>query len=88
MFDQQPVYGDVVSVHHESVGAGIARPAYAVAVVGTPYPCVVDDHIVAINAQVLLCAAHSGSPHTEKHIVKNDRILVMTCRASLRPDLQ
>src|SRR5579872_3452253 len=88
MFDQQAVNGDVVSVDHESVRAGIAGPAYAVAVVGTPYPGVVDDHVVAIDAQVLLRAAHSGPANAEKHIVQNDRILFMTRRASLWPDLQ
>lgn len=66
VLDKQAVDYDVVAIHHESIGARIAGPAHSFAVVRTPYPGVVDDDFVAVDAQVGLRAARTGSTHAEK----------------------
>ena len=52
VLDEETVGGDVVAVDHQAVVAEVAGPANAVAMIGAPDPGVVDDGVVAVDAQI------------------------------------
>ncbi len=77
MLDEETVGGDVVAIDHQAVGAEVAGPAHAGAVIGAPDPGVVDDGVVAVDAQIHLRPADAGSANAEEDVVKRDRILAV-----------
>ena len=66
MLDEEAVGGDVVAIDDEAIVAEVAGPADAGAVIGAPDPGVVDDGVVAVDAQVDLCPAYAAPPTRKK----------------------
>ena len=75
MLDEETVGRDVVAVDDEAVVAEIACPSDAFAVIGAPDPGVVDDGVVAVDAQIDLGAAYAGSADAEEDVVEEVGIL-------------
>src|SRR5205807_2468188 len=62
VLDKQAVHRHIISVHNQSIRAGIAGPAHTFLMVGTPYPSMVDNDVVAIDPQVGLRSAYPAPP--------------------------
>ena len=75
VFDEEAVGGDVVAVDDEAVGAGVLVPADAVAMIGAPDPGVVDDGVVAVDAEIDVGAADACAADAEEDVVERDGIL-------------
>src|ERR1700678_2917880 len=88
MFDEQTVDRHAITIHHQSVRAGIEVPPYSGSMICAPYPSVVDDGVVAVDLQVDPCAANRRAAYPEKDIVKGDRVLAAAGPASIRSDLE
>ena len=70
VFDEEAVDGDVVAVDDEAVGAGVAGPSDASAVIGAPDPGVVYDSVVAVDLEIDHCTANAGTAHAEEDVVE------------------
>ena len=87
MFDEKPVDCDVVAIDDQAVGAHVLVPANTGAVIGTPYPCVIDDRVVAVDFEIANRAADSDAAVTEEEIVERDWFFDMANVATLRAHL-
>src|SRR5262249_15847707 len=65
MLDEQTVNGYLVSVNHEPVVTRVAVPTDTLFVVCPPNPCVIDNYIVAVDAQVDGCAPDPTSANAK-----------------------
>ncbi len=66
----------------------IAVPAHPGAVIGAPYPGVINDGVVAVDAQIHLGATHAGAADAEEDVVKADGILGVAGFAAFGPNFQ
>ena len=55
--------------------------------IGAPDPCVINNRVVRIDAQIRRSSADPGAAHAKKHIVQRDGIARMICVAALRANL-
>ena len=86
MLDEETIGGDVVAIDHQAVCAEVAGPAHAGAMIGAPDPGVVDDGVVAVDAQIHLCTADAGTANAEEDVVKRGWILQVRRLASFGTD--
>src|SRR5882757_10794817 len=61
MFHEQTVDRNILPVDDETVGAGVAGPAHARTVIGTPNPGVINNGIAAVYFEIDQGAAFAGA---------------------------
>ena len=86
MLDEEAVDGDVVAVDDEAVGAEVAGPADAGAVVGAPDPGVIDDGVVGVDAEIDLARPTPAPPTRKKTSWRKMGFLAWRGVAALRAD--
>src|SRR5437868_7028342 len=71
VLDEEPIGGDVVSVHRDASVGEVFSPTDAVAMIGAPGPDVVQDHVIGVDLQAGPRLAGRGAANSEEHVLKS-----------------
>src|SRR6201987_4412174 len=77
VLDKESQRSHVIPVDHQAMVPYVYRPAYlcrVCAMVGTPRPDIVEDHIVMIDFETGRRASQGRAADAEEHIIQRDRV--------------
>jgi hypothetical protein len=75
VFNKQTVGSDIVPVYDQVVRSGVVRPAHTGAVIRSPSPDIVDDHVVPVDLEADGSSARSSAADPEKDVLDQRRIV-------------
>src|SRR6266702_5898986 len=88
MFNEEPISGHIITVHHESVRAHVGVPADTRTVVSPPEPRVVNHHIRVVDLYAPRRASFPLIANAREDIVKKGWVSLVIFGGSARTHLQ